>query len=148
MNRRHAWLAAGLLLLSSFAVPAFAQDRAWAEGAVTQVSSIKIVDGQFENYMEYLSKNWKPIMEEAKKAGYVLDYAVYAASAHNPQEPDLFLVVTVPNMAMLDGMDKKMDPIAQKVTSQGVRERDEASGKRVVMRTLMGEELLREIKLR
>lgn len=146
MKRPVAWLLAGLLSL--LALPAVAQDRAWSEGPVTNVSAIKIVDGQFENYMEYLSKNWKVVMEEAKKAGYVLEYHVYGAQAHNPQEADVYLVVTYPNMAMLDGMDKKMEPIQAKVLKMNVREADEASGKRVVMRTLMGEELLREIKLK
>jgi hypothetical protein len=146
MKRPVAWLLAGLLSL--LALPAVAQERAWSEGPVTNVSAIKIVDGQFENYMEYLSKNWKVVMEEAKKAGYVLDYHVYGAQAHNPQEADVYLVVTYPNMAMLDGMDQKMQPIQEKVTKMNVRQADEASGKRTVMRTLMGEELLREINLK
>ena len=147
MKRRIAWLAAGLLLLS-LAAPAFAQDRAWSEGPVTNVSSIRVVDGQFENYMDYLSKNWKPVMEEAKKAGYVLSYSVFSAAPKTPQEPDLYLVVTYPNMATLDGMFEKMQPIQQKVTKLTYREADEASGKRVVMRQLLGEELLREIELK
>ncbi|MCC8361874.1 hypothetical protein LK996_02090 [Lysobacter sp. A6] len=147
MKRRIAWLAAGLLLLS-LAAPAVAQDRAWSEGPVTNVSSIRVVDGQFENYMDYLSKNWKPVMEEAKKAGYVLSYAVFSAAPKTPQEPDLYLVVTYPNMATLDGMFEKMQPIQQKVTKLTYREADEASGKRVVMRQLLGEELLREIELK
>jgi hypothetical protein len=107
-----------------------------------------VADGQFENYLAYLQKNWKAVMEEAKKAGYVVDYHVYSAQAHNPQEPDLFLVVTYPNMAMLDGMQAKMAPIMKKVTNQTVKEADEASGKRVVMRELMGSELLRELVLK
>jgi hypothetical protein len=146
MKRPVAWLLAGLLSL--LALPAVAQERAWSEGPVTNVSAIKIVDGQFENYMEYLSKNWKVVMEEAKKAGYVLDYHVYGAQAHNPQEADVYLVVTYPNMAMLDGMDQKMQPIQEKVTKMNVRQADEASGKRTLMRTLMGEELFREINLK
>ena len=145
MERRIAWLFALLLSLAVF--PATAQERAWTEGAVTNVTAVKVVDGQFENYMDWLGKNWKVVMEEAKKAGYVLDYHVYGATPHNPQEADLYLVVTYPNMAMLDGMDKKMEPIQQKVLKMNVRQADEASGKRVVMRTILGEELLREIKL-
>jgi hypothetical protein len=147
MKRRLAWLAAGLLLLS-IAAPAVAQDRSWKEGPVTNVSSIRVVDGQFENYMDYLSKNWKPVMEEAKKAGYVVSYGVYTAAPKTPQEPDLYLVVTYPNMATLDGMADKMQPIQQKVTKLNFREADEASGKRIVMRQLLGEELLREIELK
>ena len=145
MKRRTAWVFAALLSLA--AIPAFAQDRAWQEGPVTNVTAVKVVDGQFENYMDYLDKNWKVVMEEAKKAGYVTEYHVYGATPHNPQEADLYLVVTYPNMAMLDGMDKKMEPIQQKVLKMNVRQADEASGKRVVMRTILGEELLREIKL-
>ncbi|MGO4552140.1 hypothetical protein AB4059_13715 [Lysobacter sp. 2RAF19] len=146
MKRQVAWLCA--TLLSLVAIPAFAQDSAYTEGTVTNVSAIKVVDGQFENYMDYLSKNWRPVMEEAKKAGYVLDYHVYGAQAHNPQEADLYLVVTYPNMAMLDGMDKKMQPIQEKVTKMNVRQADEASGKRTVMRTLLGDELLRELNFK
>ena len=137
-----------LLCLSLFAAPAFAQDSAYTEGAVVQVSSIKVVDGQFENYLAYLQKNWKGVMEEAKKAGYVIDYGVYRNDAHNPQEPDLYLVVTYPNMATLDGMQAKMAPIMKKVTNLSIKEADEASGKRVVMRELLGSELLRELKLK
>ena len=147
MKRRLAWLAAGLLLLS-IAAPAVAQDRSWKEGPVTNVSSIRVVDGQFENYMDYLSKNWKPVMEEAKKAGYILEYGIYTASPKTPQEPDLFLVVSYPNMAALDGMFEKMQPIQQKVTKLNFREADEASGKRIVMRQLLGEEMLRQIELK
>jgi hypothetical protein len=146
MKRRIAWIVAVALSLS-FAVVAYAQDRAWSEGVVTNVTAVKIADGQFENYMDYLSKNWKPVMEEAKKAGYVTEYHVYSAQAHNPQEADLYLVVSYPNMAMLDGMDKKMEPIQAKITKMNFREADTASGKRVVMRNLLGEELLREITL-
>ena len=146
MERRIAWLFALLLSLAVF--PAAAQERAWTEGAVTNVTAVKVVDGQFENYMDWLGKNWKVVMEEAKKAGYVLDYHVYGATPHNPQEADLYLVVTYPNMAMLDGMDKKMEPIQMKVTKLNPRQADEASGKRVVMRTILGEELLRELQFK
>ena len=146
MKRRIAWVFAALLSLA--ALPCFAQDRAWQEGPVTNVTAVKVVNGQFENYMDYLDKNWKMVMEEAKKAGYVTEYHVYGAQPHNPQEADLYLVVTYPNMAMLDGMDKKMEPIQMKVTKMNPRQADEASGKRVVMRTILGEELLRELQFK
>jgi L-rhamnose mutarotase len=150
MHPRIRWTFAlcALLSLCSLAAPALAQDRAYTEGPVTNVTAIKVMDGQFENYLTYLQKNWKQVMEASKKAGYVLDYHVYGAQAHNPNEADLYLVVTYPNMAMLDDMAKKMDPITEKVTKMNPRQADEASGKRVVMRTLLGEELLRELVLK
>lgn len=146
MNRRIAWIV--LLSLSLFAAPALAQERAWSEGPVTNVSAIRTVDGQFENYMDYLQKNWKSVMEESKKAGFVLEYHVFGVQPRSPEDPDLYLVVTYPNMAALDGMEAKMAPILKKVTNQNFKEAEEASGKRTVMRTLVGEELLRELVLK
>lgn len=74
------------------------------------VSAIKVVDGQFENCMSYL-KDWLPSMQASKEAGRVTEYHVYGAQAHNPNEADLYLVVTYPNMATFDGIDKRLDPI-------------------------------------
>ena len=70
---------------------------------------------------------------------------MYGAQAHNPNEADLYLVTTYPNMAAFDGMDAKMDPILAKVTKMNYKQADEASGKRMVMRTLLGSEMLREL---
>ena len=133
-----------LLLVCAAGVQA--QDaKPYKEGPVVEVNSIKIEDGQFENYLEYLSKTWRSVMEENKKAGLVLDYHVLVARAHDPDEPDLYLVVLYPNMATLDDADAKFDPIAAKVTQMNYRQQDEASGKRTRMRTLLGSELLREV---
>jgi hypothetical protein len=143
MKRFNLWLAC--LLMALFAVSAQAQQRPYADGPVTIVSSIKVVDGQFENYMSYLNANWRRAMEEAKKTGLVSDFHVYGAQAHNPSEPDLYLVVTYPNMAAFDGIDEKMDAIQTKVTKMNYKEADEASGKRVVMRELLGQMMVREL---
>jgi hypothetical protein len=137
-----------LLCLSVFAAPAIAQERPYGEGPVVNVSAIRTLDGQFENYLDYLQKNWKPAQEEAKKAGYVLEYHVYSTQPRSPNDPNLYLVVTYPNMAMLDDIEGKMDPIMKKVLNQDFKQADEASGKRQVMRTLVGSELLRELKLK
>lgn len=125
-----------------------AQDHVYTEGQVVEVTSVKVQDGQFENYLKYLDGNWKAAMEGAKKAGMVTDYGVYGAQAHNPQEADLYLVVFYPNMAVFDGMQAKMDAITAKATGMNVAQSEEASGKRSqTMRTILGTELLRELKL-
>jgi len=137
-----------VLLLSSIMGLAGAQERRYSEGPVVAVTSVKVMDGQFENYMKFLDGTYKASMEGAKKAGLILDYGVYNASPRTPQDADLYLVVTYPNMATLDGMDEKMDPIQASVTKMDLAQRDEASGKRTVMRTILGTELLRELKLK
>lgn len=136
------------VLLLAVAGLAGAQERRYSEGPVVAVTSVKVMDGQFENYMKFLDGTYKASMEAAKKAGLILDYGVYNASPRTPQDADLYLVVTYPNMATLDGIDEKMDPIQASVTKMDLAQRDEASGKRTVMRTILGTELLRELKLK
>jgi competence protein ComGC len=143
MKRLYGLMVCVLLVL--LAVPALAQERPYKDGPVTIVTSVKLVDGQFENYMAYLDANWRRVMEESKKAGLVTEYHVYGTQAHNPNEPDLYLVVTYPNMATFDGLDAKMDPISEKVTKMNFKQADEASGKRTVMRNIMGEMMVREM---
>jgi len=135
------------LLLAIVGV-AGAQERRYSEGPVLAVTSVKVMDGQFENYMKFLDGTYKASMDAAKKAGLILDYSVFNASPRNPEDADLYLVVTYPNMATLDGMDQKMDPIMASVTKMDVVQRDEASGKRTSMRTILGTELIRELKLK
>ena len=143
MNRLHASLLC--LLLAVVAVPASAQERPYTDGPVIIVSAVKVVDGQFENYMAFLNGTWRQAMQASKDAGIVSDFHVYSAQAHNPNEADLYLVTTYPNMAAFDDIDAKMDPIMAKVTKMNYKQADEASGKRTPMRTLLGSEMLREL---
>ena len=133
-------------LLGSGAVAA--QEHVYSEGQVVEVTSVKVKDGQFENYMKFLDGQYKASMEAAKKAGLVTDYGVYGAQAHNPNEADLYLVVFYPNMAVFDGMQAKMDAIMAKATGLNVAQAEKASGERSeTMRTILGQEQLRELKL-
>ena len=133
------------LLLAFVAAPVLAQQRPYAEGPVIVVSAIKVMDGQFENDMAYLNNSWRSSLQAAKEAGIVTSFHVYEAQARDPSEADLYLVVAYPNMASFDGIDEKMDTIMAKVTKMNYKQADEASGKRTVMRTVLGRELLREL---
>ena len=144
--KRFRILAAGLLL--ALATTAAAQERSYTEGHVVAVTSVKVMDGQFENYMYFLDTTYKASMDAAKKAGLILDYEVLAGAPRRPEDADLYLVVTYPNLAALDGLDDKMEPIMAKVTKMNLAQRDEASGKRSVMRTILGTELIRELTLK
>ncbi len=144
----NAFKVCGAITLLAIAGLAGAQERPYTEGAVLAVTSVKVMDGQSENYMRFLDGTYKASMEASKKAGVILDYSVFSASPRKPEDADLYLVVTYPNMAMLDGLDAKMEPIMSSVTKMNVMQRDEASGKRTVMRTILGTELIRELKLK
>lgn len=145
MNRMLVLLA----VLLSFATTASAEEpRAYTEGPVSVVTSVKIMDGQYENYLNFLSKSYKPLMEAQKEAGIVLSYAIYDASARKADEPDLYLVVTYPNMASFDGLADKTEPLSSKVLGLSRAQAAEASAGRGKMREIMGTEMIRELRLK
>lgn len=136
------------VLALAISAPVHAQSSLpYTEGAVVEVTSVDIVDGEFDNYMEYLQSKYKPIMEAQKQAGIILDYGVYQNQAGTDEDADLYLVVYYPNMATLDGLRDKTDPISSKVSGQTVKQSNAAFGARGKMRDIMGTELLRELKL-
>lgn len=145
MNRL---LAVFTVLLAFFAAPASAQSRSYEEGPVTVVTSVEVMDGQYDNYINYLAKTYKPVMEAQKEAGVILRYAVYDRSRHPGEEADLYLVVTYPNMAAFDGLRDKSEAVASKVTGLSRDKATAASVERGRMRTILGDELIREVVLK
>ena len=63
-------------------------------------------------------------------------------------DADMYLVVTYANMAMLDGLRGKVDPIMTQVSGQSVSQSNAAYAARGKMRHIRGTELLRELKLK
>jgi len=122
--------------------------RSYSEGPVSVVTSVKIKDGQFNNYMDYLSKTYKPLMEAQKKAGNVVGYAVYGTRAGTPADPDMYLVVTYANMAAFDGLADRTEAVVKEVTGQSRAEASAASIERSKMRDILGSEMIRELELK
>jgi len=139
-------LAAALMLFSVSAVLA-EDDHAYTEGPVLNVNYIRTEPGKFDEYLRYLSTTYKTLMEAQKKAGLILDYGVYQAFPRNTQEPDLILTITFKNLAALDGLDAKVDPIVKQVFSS-LKQADQAQIDRGKMRTDMGGELVRQLILK
>jgi hypothetical protein len=146
MNRLLMLFAA---MLAFAAVPVLAQsERAYTEGSVIDVTSVRVKDGQWDAYISYLNASYKPVLEEQKKAGIILDYSIYATTARRPDEPNLYLTVVYPNMASFDGLEDKVEPLARKVTGQDRAQSDKAYADRSTMREILGSELIRELKLK
>jgi hypothetical protein len=138
---------AGLVAFATLSGAAVAQDTSYAEGPVSVVTSFRTEPGMFETYMKYLQGTYKPMMEEAKKAGHILGYSVYSTSPRGPNEPNLYLVVTYKNMAALDGLNDRMDAIQQKFVGDQAQ-RDAAMIARGKLRTQLGSEMIRELILK
>jgi hypothetical protein len=146
MNRLLMLFAA---MFAFAAVPVLAQsERPYTEGSVIEVTSVRVKDGQWDTYLSYLKASYKPVLEEQKKAGIVLDYSIYATAARRPDEPNLYLTVVYPNMASFDGLEDKVEPLARKVTGQDRSQADKAYADRSTMREILGTELIRELELK
>ena len=138
---------AGLLAVVALGGTATAADRAYSEGPVSVVTSLRVEPGQFNNYMNYLSNTYKPMMEEAKKAGHILGYAVYTTRARSADDPDMYLVVTYKNMAAFDGLSDRMEAIQEKMIGNQ-DQRDAATIARGKMRTMVGSEVIQQMILK
>lgn len=138
---------AGLLALMSLGQVAAAADHPYSEGAVSTITSVRTVDGMFEDYMTWLAGPWKQLMEAQKQAGIILGYHVFMASPRTPDEPDLYLEVVYKNMAALDNLDARTEPISEKImgSMQKATADQIARGK---MRTILGDQMIRELALK
>ena len=145
MNKIRACCAVALLAVAGMAS---AQELPYSEGPVVVVTAVRIMDGQFDNYMQYLQGTYKPVMEAQKTAGNVLGYSVMDASPRSPDDADMYLVVTYPNMASFDGQRERMEPVAAKVTGKNRDQSTKASVERGKMREILGTQMLRELVLK
>jgi hypothetical protein len=140
--------AAGLAMASmTISAPAMAQESSYKPGTVWETSRIKVLPGQFENYMDYLATSWKKIQEYAKAQGIVASYHVLSTNSARTGEPDLILVIEYKDYlttAQRDAFSKE----ANTLLSQDDRKADTAAGKREVMRELIGAVEYQELNLK
>jgi hypothetical protein len=138
---------AGLLLSFAGLGIATAADRPYTEGTVSQVTSVRTEPGMFDDYMAYIATTYKKQMDAQKAAGIILDYAVYQTTPRGPNDPDLYLVTVYKNMAALDGLDAKTDPIYEKLEGS-IADQNKAYAARGKLRTILGSQLIRNLNLK
>jgi hypothetical protein len=134
----------GLISCASVGLSVAADELPYKQGPVTVVSSIKIKEGKFFDYWKFLNSAWRQENEEAKKQGLVLSYTIYQASPKTPADPDLYLVITYPNMAVFDTIDEKMAVIDKKIWGS-LQEAAKTDADRESIRTVLGSEMIREL---
>ena len=140
----HSIAALAFAIISSAAIAQDQDTLPYKEGAVTVVTAVRTAPGKFNEYFRHLAGRYSQSMDEAKKQGLVTGYSFFAASPRSPDEPDLYLVVTYPNMAAFDSDTEKMAAINKKLygslkaTDQGFADREE-------IRQILGTEMIREL---
>jgi hypothetical protein len=122
-------------------------DAPYTEGPVWSVTMVKTKPGMSDDYLKMLAKIFKGANEEAKKQGIIMDYKILLGEAANPQDYELLLMQEFANMAAFDGLRDKLDPIDNKISGSLEAQRQGAM-KRMEIREIMGNKLMREITLK
>lgn len=147
MNRIKTMLAAAGLMALLTAGPALAQESSYKPGSVWQASRIKVLPGQFENYMDYLDGRWKKVQEFGKKEGVILDYHVLSVNNARQGEPDLILIVEYKDYqttAQSEAFRVKMNAFL----AEDDRKAEAGGAARGVMRESMGSTEYQELVLK
>ena len=142
-----AALAVTALSMSAISSALADDSKSYTEGTVSQVTSIRTKPGMFDAYMKWLDTTGKQLREDEKKAGLIVDYAVYEALPRSPHDPNIYLVITYKNMAALDGLSDRVEPLQRKLWAT----RDaaaKAAADRESMREVLGTELIRRLELK
>ncbi len=135
------------LAFSGLAATALAEEgKVYSEGPVVEVTYIKIKPGKFEDYMKFLATTYRTLMEANKKAGLIQDYGIYQATPRSPQDPDLLLTTTYPNMAALD-RNEEAEALSVK-TVGSMASQTQSAIDREAIREVLGSELLRKLILK
>ena len=135
---------AGVALV--LALPAAAQQSThpYTEGSVLEVQYIRVKPGHFDEYMTYLAGPYKQTMEAQKKAGVITGWGVYTSDNRDEDDWNIALTTTYKNMAALDNLRDRVDPI-QKQVFGSLDQSAAAMVKRGEMRDIVGGRQLREM---
>ena len=135
------------LVFSGLAATVLADEgRVYQEGPVVEVSYIRTKPGKFDDYMKFLATTYRTLMEANKKAGLILEYNIYSATPRSPQDPDLLLTITYPNMAALD-RNEESEALAVK-TIGSMASQNQSAIDREALREVLGSELVRKLILK
>ena len=122
-------------------------DAPYTEGPVWAVTMVKVKPGMGDDYLKTLAKIYKSTNDEMKKQDLIMDYKVLLGTDATPQDFDILLMVEFKNMAAFDNLREKADPIADKILGSQEVQRQGAV-KRMEIREIMGNKLMREVTLK
>lgn len=142
--RKVNWVACVWLL---FALHALAQEH-FTEGPVWRVTSIRVKPAQMDAYLTSLQQGTKPLLDEEKRQGIIMDYKVFLKETQeNPQDWDIAVAVLYKNHAAMDGLAAKGEAIRDKVLG-GKQQAQQVAEKRTEIREVVGSQLFQEITLK
>ena len=137
-------LAAFLLLLA----PAMFAQEHYTEGPVWRVQLIRVKPNQFDAYLTSLQQSTKPLIEEQKRQGVIVDYKIFLKETkHNPEDWDICVAIEYKNHAAMDGLAAKGEAARDKILG-GKQAAQQLGEKRAEIREILSSELMQEIFLK
>ena len=119
----------------------------YTEGSVWEITMVRTKAGMSDDYLKNLTQAYKSTSDEAKKQGIIMDYKILIGDAANQDDFDILLMVQYKNMAALDGLREKTDPIATKLIG-GEDQLRQGSITRLEIRDILGTKMMREVTLK
>ena len=143
MKRLYRLLPFVLLLAPAM----FAQEH-YTEGPVWRVTLIRVKPTHMDAYLTSLRQSTKPLYDEAKRRGDIVDYKVFLKETKaNPEDWDICVAVEVKNHAAMDGLAAKFEAVRDKILG-GKQQAQQLAEKRQEIRETVSSELLEEVFLK
>jgi hypothetical protein len=137
-------LAAFLLLLA----PCVLAQEHYTEGPIWRVQLIRVKPTQMDAYLTSLRQSTKPLIEEEKRTGMIMDYKIFLKETKNgPEDWDICVAVQYKNHAAMDGLAAKGEAARDKIMG-GKQAAQQLGEKRAEIREIVSSELLQEIFLK
>jgi len=138
----------GLVVFVLLLAPALFAQEHYTEGPVWRVSLVRVKPTQMDAYLTSLRQSSKPLLEEQKRQGVIVDYKLFLKETkNNPEDWDVCLAVEYKNHAAMDGLAAKGEMVRDKILG-GKAQGQQVTEKRAEIRELVSSELLQEIFLK
>jgi hypothetical protein len=138
----------GFVVLVLLLAPALFAQEHYTEGPVWRIQLIRVKPTQMDAYLTSLRQSTKPLIEEQKKQGMIMDYKVFLKETKNsPEDWDICVAIEYKNHAAMDGLAAKGEAIRDKVMG-GKAPAQQLSEKRAEIREIISSELLQEVFLK
>jgi hypothetical protein len=138
----------GLAVLLLLLAPALFAQEHYTEGPIWRIQLIRVKPTQMDAYLTSLRQSTKPLIEEEKKQGMIVDYKVFLKETKNgPEDWDICVAVEYKNHAAMDGLAAKGEAIRDKILG-GKAQGQQLGEKRAEIREIVSSELLQEIFLK
>jgi hypothetical protein len=138
----------GLVVFLLLLAPALFAQEHYTEGPVWRIQLIRVKPTHMDDYLTSLRQSTKPLIEEQKRQGLIVDYKVFLKETRNsPEDWDICVAIQYKNHAAMDGLTTKGEAIRDKILG-GKAQGQQLTEKRAEIREIISSELLQEIFLK